>query len=93
MPGLKLFAEAMCCNIPVICFDKTSISEIVEHKKTGFIVKNFSSAELKKSIEWVSQNLNSNLLNNRRNKNLMNLFDSKLIAKKYIKLYESLLAN
>ena len=39
------------------------------------------------------QNLNSNLLNNRRNKNLMNLFDSKLIAKKYIKLYESLLAN
>ena len=46
----KTFAEAMCCNIPIICFDKTSISEIVEHKKTGFIVNNFSSAELKKVL-------------------------------------------
>ena len=35
----KTFAEAMYCKTPAVCFDQTSISEIVEHKKNGYIVK------------------------------------------------------
>ena len=31
--------EAMACGCPVIAFNKGSISEIVEHEKTGFVVE------------------------------------------------------
>lgn len=87
----KTFAESMCCGTPVVCFDKTSISEIVDHKLSGYIVKNFNSEELKKGIEWLCKNVcNKKIkLNNIRKK--ISTFDSKLIAKKYIKLYETFL--
>ena len=29
----KTFAEAIYCGTPVICFDKTSLSEVVEHNE------------------------------------------------------------
>jgi len=34
------FIEAMACGTPVIAFDRGSAREIIEDKKTGFIVKN-----------------------------------------------------
>jgi len=39
-----VMAEAMACGTPVIVFDKGSANEVVENKKTGFIVKNVSQA-------------------------------------------------
>ena len=51
----KTFAEAMYCGTPVVCFDNTSISEIVDHKVNGYIVKNFDADLLKKGIDWLFQ--------------------------------------
>jgi len=35
-----VMAEAMSCGTPVIGFDKGSVREVIEHGKTGFVVKN-----------------------------------------------------
>jgi glycosyltransferase involved in cell wall biosynthesis len=85
----KTFAEAMLCETPVVCFNNTSISELVDHKINGFIVENFDSNELKEGIIW---SLN-NIKNNRYKKNtarakIINL-DAKVIAKEYIDLYKN----
>ena len=50
----KTFAEAMLCGTPVVCFKNTSISEVVDHKKNGFVVENIQPHELKNGIEWIS---------------------------------------
>ena len=87
----KTWAEALACNIPIVCFDNTSTSEIVDHKKNSYIVKNFSPKSLSRGIEWI---LNRNKKPNSKKiiskKKLLN-FDSKIVAKEYIKLYQKVL--
>ena len=87
----KTFAEAMYCGIPVVCFNNTSLSEIVDHKINGYVVNNFESNELKEGIKWLSDEIKKNeFIGKKARKKILN-FDSKVIAKKYIALYESVL--
>ena len=80
----------MSCGTPVICFDKTSISEIIEHKIDGYIVKTFSSKDLLFGIDWM---INSNALEKYKMNaiNKIKQFDSNEIAIMYIDLYKKLL--
>ena len=45
--------EAMACGTPIIAFNKGSVSEVVKHNKTGFVVKN--EKEMIKAIEKIDQ--------------------------------------
>lgn len=45
--------EAMACGVPIIAFDKGSVSEIVRHGKTGFVVKN--EKEMIKAIKDINK--------------------------------------
>ena len=87
----KTFAEAMSCGTPVICFKDTSISEIVDHKINGYIVNSFDPEQLKEGIDWLSNEIKKNsLIGDRAKKKVLN-FDAKIIAKKYIDLYQEVL--
>jgi len=87
----KTFAEAMYCRTPVICFNNTSISEVVQHKINGYVVENFDPVQLKNGINWMSKEIiKNNSMNNNARTKILN-FDSKVIAKKYIDLYKSVL--
>ena len=87
----KTFAEAMYCGTPVVCFDNTSISEIVDHKVNGYIVKNFDADLLKKGIEWLSREIMKNSFNKNSSRIKISNFSGDVIAKKYIKFYEKIL--
>ena len=87
----KTFAEAMLCETPVVCFDNTSISEIVDHKINGYIVKKQNSEELKKGIDWMSEEIKKNNYNKNRARVKAIAFDAKVIAKEYIELYKNAL--
>ena len=43
-----------------MCFDNTSISEIVEHKINGYVVKDFNSNSLVVGIEWLLNKMKNN---------------------------------
>ena len=87
----KTFAEAMICKTPVVCFGNTSISEIVEHKKNGYVVNRVNENELKDGIEWVSSQIKkNNSLGENAYKKILN-YDADIIAKKYISLYKKIL--
>ena len=89
----KTFAEAMLCKTPVICFKNTSISEIIEHKIDGFIVDKHNANELKRGIDWMSEEVkSSDALGNKARIKIEN-YDAKLISQKYISLYKKLLQN
>jgi tetratricopeptide (TPR) repeat protein len=46
-------AEAMACGIPVIGFEAGGIPEMIDHKKTGYLVKPKDVDGLNKGIDWV----------------------------------------
>ena len=87
----KTWVEAMACETPVVCFDKTCASEIIDHKINGYVAKNFDPNELKEGIEWLCKNSNSKTFNKNNLKSKIINFDAKFIAKKYIELYINVL--
>ena len=87
----KTFAEAMYCGTPVVCFENTSISEIVDHKINGYVVENFNPNQLKDGIDWLSDEVKKDNSKNIKARIKILDFDAKVIAKKYIDLYKSVL--
>ena len=85
----KTWAEALTCKIPVICFKDSCASEIIDHKKDGYIVDGINPENLKIGIEWLS-NFQDDIQNLDKK---IKLFDSNTIAQKYISLYEEVLKN
>jgi len=85
----KTWAESLACETPVICFKNTPTSEIIEHKINGYIVDNYDSEGLLKGINWLSEKISNKRFNRVGSRNKVQNLDAKIIAKKYIELYES----
>lgn len=52
----KTVVEAQLCGTPVIVFDNSGPSEIVIHKKTGYVAKSFCTDDLIQGIRFLSKN-------------------------------------
>jgi len=76
--------EAMACGTPVIAFRRGSVPEIVEHKKTGFIVENRDEmvGAMKKISEINPQNCR---------KLVEQKFNLDLMVNRYEKIYEKII--
>lgn len=84
-------SESMACGTPVVAFGATGLLDIVDHKENGYLAKPYETSDLAAGIEWVLNAPNYEQLSaNARNK-VLRKFDSKVVAKQYIKLYQSVL--
>ncbi len=84
-------SESMACGTPSVAFGHTGLLDIIDHKNNGYLAKPFESADLAHGIEWVLNATNyEELCHNARDK-VLREFDSNVVAKKYIKLYEKVL--
>ena len=88
----KTLAEAMACGTPVVCFNATGPMDIVEHKITGYKARPYDPVDLARGIRWALELLDdeSGVVRAQSRKRVKLLFDSSVIAKQYISLYESL---
>ncbi|TYB33570.1 MAG: glycosyltransferase, partial [Flexistipes sinusarabici] len=88
--------ESLACATPVVGFDIGGNSDMIEHQKNGYLAKPYESKDLADGIEWVLREVQSSTFNvqgsglrkNAREK-VVREFDSKVVAEKYIELYES----
>ena len=86
-------SEAHACGTPVVAFNTGGLPDIIDHKRSGYLAEAFDVADLAHGIKWVLTAENySELSANSRNKVLQN-FDSSLVARKYIQLYQDVLAG
>lgn len=84
-------SEAMSCGTPVVAFRHTGLLDIINHKKNGYLAKPGDASDLAKGINWILHNEKyDELCLNARNK-VLRVFDSEVVAKKYIELYENIL--
>jgi len=85
--------ESLACGTPVVAFHIGGNADMIEHKINGYLAKPYESKDLAEGIEWV---LNlpmqdyDKLCENARRK-VVEEFDSKIVAKKYIDLYKEIL--
>ncbi len=89
----KTLAEAMSCKIPVVCFNMTGPKDIVDHQKNGYLAKPFEPLDLANGIEWILNAPNYEELCKNAREKVLREFDSKIVAKKYIKLYKEILSE
>lgn len=83
--------ESLACATPVVGFDIGGNSDLIDHKNNGYLSPAFDAEALAKGIEWILDNEKyEELCSNARDK-VMREFDSKIVAEKYIKLYNEAL--
>jgi glycosyltransferase involved in cell wall biosynthesis len=83
--GLVLI-ESMACGTPVIAFRKGSVPEVIDHGKTGFIVKNIDE-----SLDAVEQIQHFN--RERCREIFEERFSARRMAADYAKIYEQLVES
>jgi len=89
----NVIMESLACGTPVVGFDIGGNSDMLEHKETGYLAKPFETNDLVFGMEWVLNAQNyAELCVNAREK-ILREFDSVVVSKRYIELYEDILKN
>lgn len=83
--------ESLACATPVVGFNIGGNSDMIDHKKNGYLAKPFDTTDLKDGIEWVLNNQNYDELCQNAKEKVLKEFDSVVVAKEYVKLYKSIL--
>ncbi|MCK5505866.1 MAG: glycosyltransferase, partial [Thermodesulfovibrionia bacterium] len=87
----KTLIEAMACGTPVVCFDATGPKDIVTDKVDGYKAKPFEADDLANGIKWILNNEHYNKICEMARKKVVDEFDNKVVAQKYIALYKEVI--
>jgi len=79
--------ESLSCGTPVVGFNTGGIPEMVDHKKNGYIANYKSAEDLANGITFVLNNPYYKILSDNARKKVEDNFSYKIIAQKYIALY------
>jgi glycosyltransferase involved in cell wall biosynthesis len=85
-------AEAQACGVPIVCFNKGSLPEVVKDKKTGIIVKRTSTRAF---ADGIIKMLNNDTLRKRLSKNApkwVQQFNWNKTTKEHLQVYEELIS-
>ncbi|MGA1863049.1 glycosyltransferase [Deferribacter thermophilus] len=85
--------ESLACATPVVAFDVGGNCDMIEHKQNGYLAKPFDTDDLAYGIDWVLNYQNYDELCKNAREKVLREFDSKVVAKKYIELYEKVISD
>lgn len=86
----NMVMEALSCAVPVVAFNQGGVPEMLDHQQNGYVAAYKSSQDMANGIKWVLNQNGKTLKTNARQKVLDN-YSEKVIAQKYIELYQSML--
>lgn len=82
--------ESMACGCPVVSFDNSGQTDIIDHKKNGYLARFQDSTDLADGIEWVIDHSVSENLFEACIKKVYDNYTESVIASQYINLYKTL---
>ncbi|WP_417550086.1 glycosyltransferase family 4 protein [Methylophaga sp.] len=83
--------ESMACGTPVVAFGATGLLDILDHQLNGYLAKPFETHDLANGINWVLNHPKPEQLAQSAREKIVSVFDSKIVAKKYILLYRDII--
>lgn len=83
--------EAHACGTPVVAFNTCGLTDIVTHKKTGYLANAFDVADLAVGIQWVLEDpiRHAEICNSARAKALVQ-WSPTVVANQYLQVYQSI---
>lgn len=81
----QTISEAMACGCPAVSFDNSGQTDIIVHKKTGYLAKYKDAEDLAKGILFCLEN-NAELSANAREK-ILKTYAEDVVAQQYLNLY------
>ena len=89
LPNVAL--EAQSCGKPIIAFNTGGISDIIDHKKNGYLIKPFNTLDFSKKLNFLLVNKKVRLsFGKNAYKKALNSWSPKIIRKKYSNLFNNL---
>ncbi|QWE24995.1 glycosyltransferase family 4 protein [Polynucleobacter sp. AP-Elch-400A-B2] len=85
--------EAKACGTPVVAFDVGGLSDIIQHKATGYLAKAFNIGDLADGILWVLSNSELIKIGEAARESVVKENAYCKIAQEYIEIYNSMLAK
>ena len=82
--------EAMACSTSVIAFKVGGLIDLIEHKKSGFLIENFNVRKYANTINFYIKNFRSNKIKKNSRIFVEKKFDFKVVKKSYIKIYKNI---
>lgn len=91
----KTAAESLSCGTPVLCFSNTGTSDLVHHKKTGYLASHNSITSLMDGITWLTSLAPSDYHTMRSDcrTDCVERFDGTLANQQYKAIYNQLLTS
>ncbi|MGZ0015673.1 glycosyltransferase family 4 protein [Yeosuana sp. AK3] len=87
----NVIMEGLSSGIPVVAFAIGGNSDMIEHKKNGYLAIPYKTDDLARGINWVINHNDYFNLSMYAREKVLNNFDSKIVANKYIVLYSNIL--
>lgn len=85
--------ESLACGTPVIAFDIGGNSDMIEHKKNGYLASPFDCNDLAAGIEWILSNPEYDKLRSNAREKIVNSFSEEIIIPKYIEVYTRMIKD
>jgi glycosyltransferase involved in cell wall biosynthesis len=86
-------SEAQACGTPVVAFDATGLSDVVEHRGTGYLATPFERVSLARGIAWVLEDDDRRArIGEAARVRAKQLWDPKVVARQYVAAYERAMA-
>ena len=82
--------EAASCNVPTIAFKDTGLTEIVVHKKNGYLANYKNISDFAKGLEWCFEKKNYKKLSLNSRPMAKSKFSYNIISKQYLDFYKTL---
>jgi len=86
--------EAMACGTPCVAFHQGGVSDLVEHKASGYLAQAYDISDLAHGIAWTLEDKERHVkLAHRSRQKIKAEFSLEMMSDRYISLYRELLAN
>lgn len=88
----NMIMEAMACGTPCVGFNVGGIPEMIEHQQNGYVAKYRNSTDFARGIDWVLAHNSVGELSDACVEKVEANYSEKVVATRYIELYNQLLS-
>ena len=87
----NIIMESLSCGTPVVGFDIGGNSDLIEHKRNGYLAESYNPQDLATGIAWCLDNNTSGELSRNARKKVEENYSMERVGEKYTDLYRKLI--